>query len=210
MEINMQTTRAGRWLEAEQYLSRQDAKLKELIDRHGPCRLTTRGDYFASLCESIISQQLATKAADAICERFIRHFDHKPAPEEVIAYPSETLRAIGLSGQKAVYIVDLANKFLNGQITPDHFAEMNDQEIIDQLVAVKGVGPWTAQIFLIFALNRPDVFPVDDLGLKKAVQNLHLLPGLPDKKQMLAAAIPWHPYATVASWYLWRSLEAND
>lgn len=205
----MNVSHSSPWQEAEKYLSRQDENMKELIAKHGPCPLTPRqpSEYFSALCESIISQQLATKAANAICDRFMSHFGNDPTPELVARCQSETLRAIGLSGQKTAYMLDLAQKFLDGHITPQHFTAMTDQQIIIQLTSVKGIGLWTVQIFLMFALNRPDIFPADDLGIKKAIQILNQLPALPERQYMLQQAEPWHPYATAASWYLWRSLD---
>lgn len=205
----MSNTNTSLWHDAERHLSRQDDIMKALIAQHGPCPLRPRppAEYFSTLCESIISQQLATKAADAINDRFTCHFANQPSPELVAECSAATLRTLGLSGQKAAYMLDLAQKFLDGHITPKHFTSMTDQQIIAQLTSVKGIGIWTAQIFLIFALNRPDVFPADDLGIKKAIQNLNQLPTLPERQYMLTLAKQWHPYATTASWYLWRSLD---
>ncbi|MEG6584640.1 DNA-3-methyladenine glycosylase family protein [Dendrosporobacter sp. 1207_IL3150] len=195
------------WSTAEKHLSLKSDIMSNLISKYGPCSLEPRVDFFASLCESIISQQLATKAADAINRRFTAYYNYKVGPELILSTSIEQLRQLGLSNQKCNYIFDLAAKFQANEITPNAFFTMSDQEIIDQLINVKGIGIWTAQIFLIFALNRPDVFPADDLGLKKALQNLYLLDALPNKTQIENLTTPFKPYRTTASWYLWRSLE---
>ncbi|WP_425057669.1 DNA-3-methyladenine glycosylase family protein [Sporomusa carbonis] len=179
----------------------------EIIKQYGPCTLEPKQQYFSLLCQSIISQQLAAKAADAINHRFITFYGGNPTPDSVADTSWEELRSLGLSGQKTGYILDLARKTLDGTVTPDSFSGMPDEDIIKQLIAVKGIGLWTAQIFLIFALNRPDVFPSDDLGLKKAVQKLYNLDVLPNKILLSNISEKWRPYRTTASWYLWRSLE---
>lgn len=197
----------NRWQEAEAHLAAADPTIGPLIEKYGPCRLAPHTDYFAVLCESIVSQQLAVKAADAIHGRFTAYYGGPPAPAAVLATPPADLRALGLSGKKAEYIVDLAANFAGGAVTPGRFPALADEEIIDQLVSVKGVGVWTAHMFLIFALNRPDVLPVGDFGVRKAMMLTYGLEALPDKATMESIAAAWRPWRSVASWYLWRSLE---
>jgi len=195
------------WLDAERHLSVADGLMATLITKHGPCLLTPGSEHFSQLCGSIISQQLATKAADAIFGRFSAFYGLQPSPTEVAATPPEKLRELGLSSQKTLYILDLAAKVLNGQLSLNHFTDQSDQEVINQLITVKGIGVWTAQMFLIFALNRPDVLPVDDFGLRKAIMLRYALPAMPTKDEMEAIAKPWRPWRSIASWYLWRSLD---
>lgn len=195
------------WQEAEAHLSAADEFIGSLIARYGPCTLKTRDDYFTQLCKSIVSQQLATKAAAAIFERFAVHYGHVPTAEEVAATPREKLRELGLSQQKITYMYDLAAKVLDGHISLASFTSLPDEEVISQLVTVKGIGVWTAQMFLIFALNRPDVLPTDDFGVRKAMMLGYCLEAMPKKQEMEMLAKPWRPWRSIASWYLWRSLE---
>ncbi len=195
------------WQEAEAHLSAVDELMAALIPRYGPCALQPRDDYFTQLCKSIVSQQLATKAAAAIFNRFAVHFGHVPTAEEVAATPREKLRELGLSQQKITYMQDLSAKVLDKHITLARFAALPDEEVINQLVTVKGIGVWTAQMFLIFALNRPDVLPTDDFGVRKAMMRGYCLEAMPGKTQMEMIAQPWRPWRSIASWYLWRSLE---
>ena len=195
------------WREAEDHLAASDPVIRQLIGRYGPCRLEPNNDFFGILCNSIISQQLATKAAAAIHARFIAYYDNNLTPARVAESAFEDLRGLGLSNQKATYIQDLASKVLAGEVTPERFPAMPDEDIIKQLVTVKGIGVWTAQMFLIFALNRPDVLPTDDFGVRKAIMVLYQLNAMPGKAVMEPIAKPWQPWRSVASWYLWRSLD---
>jgi DNA-3-methyladenine glycosylase II len=194
---------------ALRHLRRADPQLRELIGRVGPCGLRPRPHAFRCLVEAIVSQQISGKAAAAILARFRLLFPGRrfPKPAEVLVMPPDRLRGAGLSNQKALYVRDLAARFLDGTVRASRFARMADDEIVEQLIQVKGVGRWTAEMFLIFCLNRPDVLPVDDLGLRKAVQNAYRLPHLPDAETLHRLAEPWHPYCSIATWYLWRSLE---
>ena len=198
------------WREQEQQLARLDSRMAELIERLGPCRLRPRNDSFIVLCQSIISQQLASKAADCICNRFLARYDAQPEPSAVLLTPPEELRSLGLSARKVLYIRDLAEKILDGTVTPQEYnadgSGMSDAAIIQQLTAVKGIGVWTAEIFLMFALCRPNVFPADDLGLRKGVQKIENLTELPDKTSVQKIADQWQPYRTLAGWYLWQML----
>lgn len=192
---------------AEQALMRRDPTLRQLIKTHGPCPLAPRRDHFVMLCKAIVSQQLSTKAAATIFGRFRDLFDRRrPTPQGVLALPFETLRSVGLSNQKTGYMIDLAEKFDKGGV-PRRMASLSDDQIIDVLTGIKGVGVWTAQMFLMFVMVRPDVWPVDDLGIRKAARQLYGFKTLPDAKKLNRLAQPWRPYRTVAAWYFWRSLD---
>jgi DNA-3-methyladenine glycosylase II len=189
----------------------KDPVLKRLIAKVGPCQLRPKREYFFVLCDSIISQQLSVAVSNIILERFRKHCAKAgkyPTPKEVLAAKDEDLRKLGLSYQKISYIKDLAAHFADGRITPRKFHALSDEKIIAELVAVKGIGRWTAEMFLIFSLCRLDVWPVDDLGIKKAVQQQYKMKALPTGKELDAwkRHESWRPYRSVASWYLWRSL----
>lgn len=196
---------------ARRILMRRDPVLRAIIKRHGECGLrTARGpDIFHGLIQSIISQQLSTKAAATIFQRFIALLPpgHAPAPHHVLPLDDTALRGVGLSRQKISYLRDLSQKVLDGSLQPDQLAGLPDEEVIEALTRVKGVGRWTAEMILIFRLLRPDILPVGDLGIVKAIQRAYGLRKTPDAKRMMKIAEPWRPYRSVASWYLWRSLE---
>ena len=190
-----------------QFLKR-DKHLGSFIKRHGPIthRRPHEGGAFQSLCESIIFQQLSGKAAGTILARFVALFPKKkfPTPEDVLKIKTEKLRSAGLSGQKASYLKDLAAKFKDGTINPKIFSKMSDAEIIEHVMAVKGIGEWTAQMFLMFTLARPDVLPTGDLGIQKGFQKLFTLRTRPSPKQMEKLANGWRGHRTAACMYLWR------
>jgi DNA-3-methyladenine glycosylase II len=170
--------------------------------------LRRRRDYFVALSQAIVSQQLAVKAAATIFARFRALFPrNRPTPLVLLDLPLAALRGAGLSGQKSGYLRDLAARFTDGTIPSRRISRMTDEQVIASLTQVKGVGVWTAEMFLIFVLNRPDIWPVDDLGVRKAAQRLFELPELPTAESLSRIAEPWRPYRTVAAWYLWRSLE---
>ena len=189
------------------YLSR-DKHLGAFIKRHGPIthRRPHAGSAFQSLAEAIVYQQLSGKAAGTILKRFVALFPNTafPSPEQVLKIKTEKLRSAGLSGQKAAYLKDLAAKFKDGTINPKIFSKMSDAEIIEHVVAVKGIGEWTAQMFLMFTLNRPDVLPTGDLGIQKGFQKLFALRNRPSPEQMKKLASGWQGHRTVACMYLWR------
>lgn len=196
---------------AEKHLSRRDAVLRPYIKRHGTCRLQQHPRHFETLVNSIVSQQLSTKAADTIFRRFVALYAPAkfPKPTAIITTPDETLRGVGLSGQKLAYIKDLAAKVDDGTVHLKRIAQMSDDEIIAELTQVKGIGVWTVHMFLIFSLGRLNVLPVGDLGIRMAVQRLYGLEELPKPTaiEAIAEQNQWQPYRSVASWYLWRSLE---
>jgi DNA-3-methyladenine glycosylase II len=191
------------------YLKGRDARLARVIDRVGACRLVPRaeGSHFTALARAIVFQQLSGKAASTIYGRFAALAGgDEPTPARLNELSDEALRGVGLSRQKLGYLRDLARHAEDGHFERLH--ELPDEEIIAEVTAVKGVGVWTAQMFLMFRLGRPDVLPVLDLGIKKGVQKVYGLRKLPDAKKIEGLAEPWRPYRTVACWYLWRSLES--
>lgn len=199
------------WHAGHRHLRKADPGLRDIIKAVGPCTLKPRRDYFVVLCKSIFSQQISTKVAAVLFGRFCDQFPcRRPTPARVIKLLTtadpETIRACGLSRQKQAYILDLAEHFATGKLPTVRFSRMDDEAIIEALDDVKGIGRWTAEMFLIFVLNRPDVFPVDDLGLRKGVQRLHGLPSMPTTKQLAPYGERWRPYRSLATWYLWRGL----
>jgi DNA-3-methyladenine glycosylase II len=193
---------------AVRHLKRRDPVLRPVITAVGPVTLKLERDRFRMLVRSITSQQISVHAARAIWKRLeTLTAETGMNADSLAAVPVEQLRAAGLSGQKAAYVHDLAAKVSGGSVRLHRVARMTDEEVIAELIQVKGIGVWTAQMFLMFSLGRLDVFPHDDLGIRSALRNLHALPELPDKKLSHQLAEPWRPFATIASWYCWRSLE---
>jgi DNA-3-methyladenine glycosylase II len=190
------------------YLSRVDPQLEVVINTVGKYSIRLRTDAFQSLIESIIYQQLAGSAANVIYTRFIKYYNNMmPTPMDIISTSDTELRSkIGLSSKKVQYLKDLATKIAERKLSLDLLTTLSDEEVINQLIQVKGIGRWTAEMFLIFCLGRPDVLPVADLGIRKAMHNIYSLSELPKPAEMLAIAQPWRPYRTVATWYLWKSL----
>ena len=194
---------------AVKYLRQSDPELIPLLDAFKIQDLQPETDYFKSLTRSIVYQQLSGKAAKTISDRFILLYEDKsyPTPVDVINTDHEKLRSVGLSNSKAQYIKNIAHAFLDNPDTYESLEKMDDHDIIDTLISIKGVGPWTAQMFLMFTLNRPDVFPVTDLGVQKGFQHYYKLSEMPTLGQMLKKSKKWAPYRTVVSLYFWRLLE---
>ncbi len=195
------------------YLKRTDPVLAEIIERVGPCRLTPRaeGTHFDALVRSIVFQQLSGKAASTILSRVHAHYGHRsPTAEEILATPDEPLRAAGLSRQKLGYLRDFAARVSSGEVPLHDIDHLPDEEIIDHLVRVKGIGRWTVQMFLMFRLGRTDVLPELDLGIQNAIKKAYRKRKRPTPKDVKKIGAKWSPHATVASWYLWRSLENGD
>ena len=190
------------------YLSRVDPQLEVVINTVGKYSIRLRTDAFQSLVESIIYQQLAGSAANVIYTRFIKYYNNMmPTPMDIISTSDMELKSkIGLSSKKVQYLKDLATKIAERKLCLDLLTTMSDEEVINQLIQVKGIGRWTAEMFLIFCLGRPDVLPVTDLGIRKAMHNIYSLSELPKPAEMLAISQPWRPHRTVATWYLWKSL----
>ncbi|MDO8626571.1 MAG: DNA-3-methyladenine glycosylase [Candidatus Magasanikbacteria bacterium] len=183
-----------------------------LIKKYGLPDLKRGKNHFQALVSSIIFQQLSGKAAATIYNRFVALFGKRkkfPTPREVLRMPVKKLRSVGLSGQKARYLRDLAQKFSDGTIQYKILHRMSNQGIVDHLVQVKGIGEWTAHMFLIFTLNRPGILPTGDLGIKKGLQKIYGLKNLPSERTMERLAKPWRAHATVAAWYLWREADSQ-
>jgi DNA-3-methyladenine glycosylase II len=196
------------WKDGARHLARVDPVMKQIIKKVGPCKLKPRRDYFVVLCQSIFSQQISTKVAAILFARFRNQFPlRRPTPSRVIELldkPPELLNACGLSKPKVSYILDLARHFESGKLRTSGFRRMTDEQIIEALTEVKGIGRWTAEMFLMFVLNRPDVYPVDDLGLRKSIQARYGLKEMPSVKKLHELAEPWKPHRSLATWYLWR------
>jgi DNA-3-methyladenine glycosylase II len=192
---------------ALEHLSVSDARLGRIIQSVGACKIKKRKDPFQSLAEAIIYQQLAGSAADAIYGRFVKIYSTFPEPAKLLATNNTKLRTAGLSARKIEYLKDLALHVSDGRLKLNLLASMPDDKVMEQLVQVKGIGPWTAEMFLIFCLGRPDVLPVGDLGLRRAMQKTYSLSELPLPAAMHNIAQPWKPYRSIATWYLWKSLE---
>jgi len=194
------------FLKAQRHLARRDPVLRRLIKTVGPCTLWYNPDGFGALVRSIISQQISTKAAHAIRGRLEQTLG--PAGlnhESILALSDEALRAAGLSAGKARSLRDLSEKVRSGAVLLHDLHDRSDEEVIAHLIPVRGIGRWTAQMFLIFSLGRLDVLPVDDLGLRVGVQRQYGLAAMPDREELIGLAEPWRPYRSVATWYLWRS-----
>ena len=196
---------------ARRALMRRDPVIATLIRQHGECGLASsqRTDPFHALLHAIIAQQLSTKAAKTIEGRFSALFDGGPTPAAVVRASDEKLRAVGLSPQKLKYVRDLCARILDGSLNLDALALLTDDEVIEALTSVKGIGRWTAEMFLMFRLHRPDVLPVGDLGIVKAVQRAYKLRALPTPARLTKIGETWRPYRSVACWYLWASLDAR-
>jgi len=200
--------RQDRWAEAIAHLRRVDPHCAAAIDRVGPCLLEPRADRFGTLVRAIIGQQISSKAAASIDAR-LRAIGGEPHdPAVLLKLGEETLRGVGLSGVKARYVLNLAEAVAAGRAPIDEFHDWDDEAIIASLTAIKGVGRWTAEMFLIFALNRPDILPVADLGIRVALRDRHGLPGLPRPSECAAMVEHWRPYRSIAMWYLWRDVDA--
>jgi DNA-3-methyladenine glycosylase II len=195
---------------ARRHLMRTDPRLAAIIKRVGPCGLhaVAPKDPFEALCMSIASQQLSTKAADTIFRRFCDLFppDRGPSPDRVMTLTDDEIRGVGFSRPKVGFIKDLAARVLDGRLDLPGLTKHPDEEVMRQLVGVKGIGRWTAEIFLMFRLGRPDILPADDLGLMNAVHRAYGLRKRPDAKRLRKMGEAWRPYRSVASWYLWASL----
>jgi DNA-3-methyladenine glycosylase II len=195
---------------AYRHLRRADPVVGRLIDEHGPYALRPSTEPYASLVRTVLFQQLAGAAASTIQRRLYAKFGDErrtPTPEELLGTDDEAFRAVGVSRQKAGYLRDLAQHVVDGELDFDHIDEWADDEVTSHLTAVKGIGEWSAHMFLMFQLGRPDVLPVGDLGVRLGMRNAYELDETPTPKEALAIGEPWHPYASVASWYMWRAAE---
>jgi DNA-3-methyladenine glycosylase II len=198
------------WDDACRHLTRRDRVMKKLIPQFGEARLESRGDAFTTLARSIVGQQISVKAAQAVWERFagvVGGVSTRLQPSAVLGLDLETLRAAGLSARKTDYLADLARHFESGAVHVREWQQMDDEAIIEELVAIRGIGRWTAEMFLIFHLMRPNVLPVDDLGLIKGI-SVNYFSGEPvSRAEAREVGEAWAPFRSVATWYIWRSLD---
>jgi DNA-3-methyladenine glycosylase II len=195
---------------AAEHLSANDTVLAPVIERYGPCTLRPHRNYYQELVDAIISQQLSVHAARAIENRFRDLFGGEfPTAEQILTSDVETLRGIGFSRAKAAYVLDLAQHIVDGKVKFDNFDEMSNEEVMAELIPVKGIGEWTVHMFLMFCMGRLDVLPVGDLGIRNGIMKLYKLSIIPnpDEIREIAAKNNWHPYESVASWYVWQSLD---
>jgi DNA-3-methyladenine glycosylase II len=197
-------------LKARRHLFRRDPIMKRTMQTVGPFTLQPTGVSFAILVRAIISQLISTKAALTIHSRLEAALpDKHVTPEAILALRVETLRGVGLSGNKARALHDLAGRITSGELPLQRLGDMTDEDVVGHLLPVHGIGKWTAEMFLIFSLGRLDVLPVDDFGLRAAVRDLYELPDLPDRGTLRELGEPWRPYRSIATWYCWRSRGAT-
>ena len=194
------------WAEACAHLSRKDRVMKKLIPQFGNAILESRGDAFVTLARSIVGQQISVKAAQSVWDRFAS-LSRKLTPAGVLKLKVDDMRAAGLSARKVEYLVDLALHFDSGAVHVKDWVEMDDEAIIAELVAIRGIGRWTAEMFLIFHLMRPNVLPLDDVGLINGVSRSYFSGEPVSRSDLREVAQAWQPYCTVATWYIWRSLD---
>ena len=198
------------WDEACKHLSRRDRVMKKLIPQFGEARLQSRGDAFTTLARSIVGQQISVKAAQAVWDRFallVEAPTTKLPPVDVLKLHGESMRGVGLSARKVEYLRDLAQHFTDGTVHVRQWQQMDDEAIIEELVAIRGIGRWTAEMFLIFHLMRPNVLPIDDLGLIRGI-SVNYFSGEPvTRAEAREVGDAWAPYRSVATWYIWRSLD---
>ena len=191
------------------HLRQADPVLAAIISQVGPFRMPQRPADFWALSRSIVFQQLNGKAASTIWDRLEKAAGGQVTPESVLALSEAQMRACGLSRQKLSYVRDLARRTVSGEIDFAKMPEWTDEEVVEHLTRVRGIGEWTAQVFLMFALRRPNVLPTGDYGLRAAMKKAYRMRTLPKPKRMHDVAKPWHPYRSVACWYLWRSLDTK-
>ena len=197
------------------YLRKTDPILAQLIEQVGPCTLSPRPDPFLTLVGAIFSQQLSTKGAMTLLGKFRNRFPKRQlTPRRVLAvldghgcWDEGLIRACGISRQKRAYIIDLCEHLITRRLDPAKLIELDDAAVTQKLTAIRGIGEWTAQMYLMFNLCRPDVLPVADLGIQESARRYYSLPARPKAKQLTKLAEPWRPWRTVACWYLWRGLE---
>lgn len=198
--------------EAAEYLSKHDPMLAPVIAAVGPTTIRPHTDYYRELVDSIISQQLSVKAAAAIERRFMDLFGGAyPTPEQILTKNEDELRAIGFSYAKARYVQDLAARILDGSVSFEKLNMLSNEEVIAEFIKVKGIGEWTMHMFLMFCMGRSDVLPLGDLGIKNGIRALYGFENIPTPDQIreIARANSWHPYESIASWYVWQSLKNN-
>jgi DNA-3-methyladenine glycosylase II len=189
------------------HLRSRDPVVAALIDVHGPCKLDATRDYFQLMLGTVISQQLSTKAARSIYYRLVEMLGGKPRPRHVLAASDAALLGVGLSRSKVKYVRNVAEAFASRRMGPASFARLSDDEVIGRLTAIKGIGEWSAHMFLMFGLNRLDVFPIGDLGLRNAMVRQYRLRRPPSPRRLHRIGEAWRPYRTIGSLYLWMSYD---
>jgi DNA-3-methyladenine glycosylase II len=198
------------WDEACKHLAKRDRVMRKLIPKFGDVRLQSRGDAFTTLARSIVGQQISVKAAQTVWDRFTALMQDASAgllPAGVLSLGAQRIRAAGLSARKVEYLCDLAQHFESGTVHVDQWLRMDDEAIIEELVAIRGIGRWTAEMFLIFHLMRPNVLPLDDIGLLKGI-SVNYFSGEPvSRAEAREVGDAWTPFRSVATWYIWRSLD---
>ena len=194
------------WADACRHLMKRDRVMKKLIPQHTGVCLQSRGDAFITLARSIVGQQISVKAAQAVWDRF-EALPQQMVPAQVLKLKVDDMRAAGLSARKVEYLVDLALHFANHQVHVDAWSEMDDEAIITELVAIRGIGRWTAEMFLLFHLLRPNVLPLDDVGLQNGISQRYFSGEPVSRSEIRELAAPWAPFCSVATWYIWRSLD---
>ena len=202
----LQVARPAYWDEACRHLMKKDRVMKRLIPQFGDATLQTRGDAFTTLARSIVGQQISVKAAQTVWDRFAK-LPRKVTPTNVLKLKVDDMRAAGLSARKVEYLVDLALKFDAGAVHVTAWEGMDDEAIIAELVAIRGIGRWTAEIFLMFHLLRPNVLPLDDVGLINGISKNYFSGEAVSRSDAREVAAAWAPYCSVATWYIWRSLD---
>ncbi|MFH0735613.1 MAG: DNA-3-methyladenine glycosylase 2 family protein [bacterium] len=192
-----------------QHLINNDKQLSTIIKKFGKCNIQPHRNYLNALLHSIIGQQLSVKAADCINKRFTEHFGLKPKPQEILEAEDLTIRQLGLSRAKTIYVKDLCSKLTSKQLVLKNFDQKTDEEIIELLTKVKGIGIWTAHMFLIFTLGRLNVLPINDLGIRKGVQKTYCLENLPTENEVKKISFEnnWNPFNTIACIYIWKNLD---
>lgn len=194
------------WQEACRHLMKRDRVMKKLIPLHPGVCLQSRGNAFITLARSIVGQQISVKAAQSVWERFER-LPRKMTPSAVLKLKVDDMREAGLSARKVEYLVDLALHFANNQVHIGEWVDMDDEAIIAELVAIRGIGRWTAEMFLIFHLMRPNVLPLDDIGLQNGISRAYFSGEPVSRSEIREVAASWAPFCSVATWYIWRSLD---
>ncbi|MEY4285865.1 MAG: DNA-3-methyladenine glycosylase 2 family protein [Betaproteobacteria bacterium] len=195
------------WEEACKYLMKKDRVMRRLIPQFGDACLASRGDAFVTLARSIVGQQISVKAAQSVWDRFIALLPKKITPASVLKLRIDDMRGAGLSARKVEYLVDLAMHFSDRLVHVNQWGSMDDEAVIAELVAIRGIGRWTAEMFLIFHLMRPNVLPLDDLGLIKGISQNYFSGEAVSRSDAREVAQAWDPYRSVATWYMWRSLD---
>jgi DNA-3-methyladenine glycosylase II len=194
------------WSDACRHLMRKDRVMKRLIPQFGDACLQSRGDPFVTLARSIVGQQISVKAAQAVWDRFAK-LSRRLTPGQVLKMKVDDMRAAGLSARKVEYLVDLALHFDSGALQVSHWPSMDDEAIIAELVSIRGIGRWTAEMFLIFHLMRPNVLPLDDIGLINGISQNYFSGESVSRSDAREVAAAWQPFCSVATWYIWRSMD---